>query len=163
MTAVKSCFDISGRNYSKSIFCRMVKFGRSVQPTGCLFWAGRFVFIRLSGCGRLGQAHFKEVGQLGRIRKAECSEAWWNRLWYSGGIYRQSPVKSPDIISYKGKTYTITAQEPSIYSALWLNSAFQFFNNSALWLKIWPYAFLTIRPSRFGLTVQFDFKDCLQR
>ena len=50
-------------------------------------------------------------------------------------MYRQSPVKSPDIktlkikrhshfvnasylfthISYKGKTYTITAQEPSMY------------------------------------------------
>ena len=57
-----------------------------------------------------------------------------------------------------GALVVVVHFEPIRYknSALWLNSTFQFFNNSALWLKIWPSGFLTIWPSGFGLTVQFD-------
>ena len=33
----------------------MVKFGPSVRPSGCLFLAIRFLFIRPSSFGRLGQ------------------------------------------------------------------------------------------------------------
>ena len=46
--------DISGRNYGTSIFGRKVRFGRSVQPSGCLFSAVQLLFIQPSGFGRLG-------------------------------------------------------------------------------------------------------------
>ena len=48
--------------------------------------------------------------------------------------------------------------DPTIlnYSALRSNSAFRFFIFSALWLKIRPSGFITIRPSGFGLMDQFD-------
>ena len=40
---------------STSIFGRMVKFGRWVRPSGCLFSAVRFLFIPPSSFGCLGQ------------------------------------------------------------------------------------------------------------
>ena len=40
---------ISGRNYSTSIFGRMVQFGRSVRPSRRCNSAVRFLFIRPSG------------------------------------------------------------------------------------------------------------------
>ena len=46
-------YDILCRNYGTLIFGRMVNFGRSVWPSGCLFLSVQFLFIWPSGFGRL--------------------------------------------------------------------------------------------------------------
>ena len=50
------CHDISGRNYSTSIFGRVVKFGCLVWPSGQQNLAVRILFIWHSGFGHMGKS-----------------------------------------------------------------------------------------------------------
>ena len=92
----------------------------------CPIWGPVVYFDQLSGAARtqkLIETLFSAVFNLKILKKdkyqrtgIEKREGTNEHIGETGDIYRQSPVKSPDIIT----TYTTTAREPSIYVFIYL-------------------------------------------